>query len=406
MMREGKGKVGPIVVAMVAVGLFAVMTLLALDLANAAHRPRWSINGDVIWGRDFVNLWSAGRLAIEHELAILYDIDAYQAWQQGQFGPIIVEHNYSYPPPSLFYAPLFGALPYGTALILFLGLSLVAFYAAVRPWLARVGLSGWWSLVLPSTWLCLWAGHYGLVIGALWCAAWTALDRYPGRAGSITGLMIVKPHLAVAMPILLVGRHAWHAILAAAATVILIVAASLIVFGPSLWETYLTATAALQLKIIGQTTSYSGLMMPTVAAALRAYGTSEGAAFAAQLLVAAATCGMLLWRTPADAIRAGALGAVATFLILPYVFNYDMTVFGLAALMFAVDAGQQRRHVDVVIAGLALALPPATMFLSLYGLRIAPLVVAALFVRMWQCWADRPFTLRPVPSAASSPPSS
>ena len=368
-------------------GAAAIAFLLAIDIASSGHQPGWSINGETLWGRDFANLWSAGRLWLEGKTAILYQVEPYQAWQRVALGPGIDNHNYSYPPLSLLYAPLFGALPYLAALLLWLGLSALAFFVAARGWLARVGAAPWWGLALPSTLLCLWAGHYGLIVGALWCAAWTMLERKPIHAGVATGLMLVKPHLAILMPLLLARRRAWRAMAAAAATVALLVGGSALLFGPELWSTYLASTSGLQLALVQEPGTMFGLMMPTVATSLFAYGAPAEVAFGVQALVALATVGLLLWRLPADPVRAGALGAVATFLVLPYGFNYDMTVVGLAAFMLLVESSRDGRRGEALVAGLALALPPGMIVLGAMNFRIAPIVVALLFAALWRRWA-------------------
>lgn len=360
-------------------GLALIAALVAIDIGNASGRPGLSINGQSLWGRDFVNLWSAGRLAIEGQTALLYDVEAYQAWQRAALGPGIDNHNYSYPPVSLLYAPLFGLLPYLAALALWLLLSATLFLIAARPWLARLGMHGWLALILPSTLLCLWAGHYGLILGALWLFAWHWLDERPLRAGVAIGLMLVKPHLAVLMPLMLVRRGAWRAFAAASATVALLVTASALAFGPALWRTYVESTSRLQLALVEEPDTLFGLMMPTPAPALYALGLSEPLVWVMQSLIVLAVVALLLWRQPADRYRAGAAAAVATFLVLPYGFNYDLTVVGVAALMLLANASRSGKRAEAVVAGLALALPPAMMFLGAVNFRVAPFVLAALF---------------------------
>jgi alpha-1,2-mannosyltransferase len=360
-------------------GLVLIAALLALDIANASGRPGYSINGQSLWGRDFVNLWSAGRLVIEGKTALIYDVEAYQAWQRAVLGPGIDNHNYSYPPVSLLYAPLFGALPYLAALALWLLLSATLFVVAARPWIERLGLPVWIALILPSTLLCLWAGHYGLIVGALWLFAWHWLDERPLRAGAAIGLMLVKPHLAILIPILLARRGAWRAFAAATATVAVLVTASALAFGPTLWRTYVESTSRLQLALVEEPHTLFGLMMPTPAPALYALGLPQPMVWTAQVLIVVAVVGLLLWRQPADRYRAGAAAAVATFLVLPYGFNYDLTVVGIAALMLLADASRSGRRPDAAVAGLALALPPAMMFLGVIDFRPAPFVLAALF---------------------------
>jgi len=375
-------------------GLALIAALLALDIANASGRPGFSINGQSLWGRDFVNLWSAGRLVIEGKTPLIYDVEAYQAWQRAALGSGIDNHNYSYPPVSLLYAPLFGALPYLAALALWLLLSATLFAMAARPWLARLGMPSWIALVLPSTLLCLWAGHYGLIVGALWLFAWHWLEEKPLRAGAAIGLMLVKPHLAILLPVLLARRGAWRAFAAATATVVMLVTASIIAFGPGLWRTYVESTSRLQLALVEEPHTLFGLMMPTPAPALYALGLSQPMVWITQGLIVLAVVALLLWRQPADRYRAGAAAAVATFLVLPYGFNYDLTVVGIAALMLLADASRSERRTDAAVAGVALALPPAMMFLGVVDFRPAPFVLAALF---WLLLRPQ----EPVESAAS-----
>lgn len=379
---DGKQRIDRIGLILWLFGVALVTALLAIDLANAAGRPGLTINGQSLWGRDFVNLWSAGRLAIEGQLGLLYDVEPYQAWQRAALGPGIDNHNYSYPPVSLLYAPLFGLLPYPLALLAWLALSAALFALAAKPWMERMGLTAWAALALPSTLLCLWAGHYGLVLGALWLFAWDRLDQQPGRAGIAIGLMLVKPHLAILMPLVLIRRGAWRAFAAAAATVAGLVALSILIFGVAPWRTYLASTSGLQLALVAEPNTLFGLMMPTPAPALYALGLAEPVVWALQGLIAAAAIVLLWWKMPADRHRAGAATAVATFLVLPYGFNYDLTVVGVAALLLLVDAGRSGRRIDAAIAGVALALPPAMMFLGVVNWRIAPLVLAALLWRL------------------------
>jgi len=363
-------------------GVVAAAWLYWLDAMVAGPHVGLSINGHALWGRDFANLWSAGRLVIEGRIDLLYDVKAYQAWQVATFGPILDDHNYSYPPSSLLYAPLFGALPYLAALALFSALSLGLFSLAAKPWLEKARLSPWLALLLPSSLVCLWAGHYGLIVGALWLYAWHHLDDRPGRAGIAIGLMLIKPHLAILMPLVLLRRRAWRTIGFASLTVALLVGLSGALFGFGLWRVWLGSTSGLQLNLIGQPEALWSYMMPTLAPALFAYGVAPGLVWWLQLLQSAATIALLLWRLPEDRAEAAGLTAVATFLVLPYGFNYDLTAVGVAALLLFAKAMRDGRKVDAWIAAATIALPSTMVYLAMMGWRVAPLVLAAQFAVM------------------------
>ncbi len=358
------------------VGVACALWLIGADVMSARAQPGLSINGHAIWGRDFVNVWSAGQLVIEGQLDILYDVQAYRAWQESAFPGQLDLHNYSYPPLTLFYAPLFGALPYPLALLLWLALSLGAFAWAARPWLRDAGLAWGIAVLLPSTLVCLWAGHYGLIFGALWLGAWRLLDSRPATAGVLVGLMAVKPHLAVLMPLMLLIRRDWRAIGGAALTVGALVVASAVVFGPELWRTYLAQTSGDQIALVEASRAFFVKMMPTLTPALIANGVSVSTAWALQALLALATVAALIVFMPEGYEDAAMASAVATFLILPYGFNYDLTVVGLAAALAFHRALADRRYLTAAIAAATLILPAALIALNKKGVWVAPLILA------------------------------
>ncbi|MBB3764679.1 glycosyltransferase family 87 protein [Sphingomicrobium lutaoense] len=364
-------------------GLILVAVLVAIDWQRAADLASPMINGQAIWGRDFANVWSAGRILFEGNLPILYDIPAYQAWQAEHLAAEMDQHNYSYPPTSLLYVWLPALLPYTAALIFWLVASAAAFFLAARPWLREAGLSSWIALLLPTSALCLWAGHYGLFFGALWLIAWREVDRRPALSGVATGLMIIKPHLALLMPLLFALRRQWRAFGFAALTVGLLVGASILLFGIGPWQTYLSATSGVQLSLVDNVGTYFALMMPSMVTTAFAYGEGPELAWGLQIASGLIVLALLIVRPPRDAAALGLLAAIATFLILPYGFNYDMTVVGLAALLLAHRSAIERDWARLVIAALVVSLPPAMLFIGRIDIRPAPILLFLLFLAAW-----------------------
>jgi hypothetical protein len=354
------------------IGIF----LYGRDLAQTHWHGDFSIGGVALWGRDFVNVYTSGALTLQHRLDILYDVDAYRAYQLGLFHQSLHDHNYSYPPVTLLYTWLFALMPYPLALIAWLGGTGALFVRAARPYLAKAGLSAWLALIAPASIVNLWAGHYGFLVGALWLAAWHHLPRRPVLAGVLIGLMVVKPHLAVLAPLVLLRRGEWRAMLAAAATVAVLVALSAALFGTELWVTYLTRTATAQVGMVDDVQTFFATMMPTVTTALAILHVPTFAALAAQGVVAALAILVLLKHLPKDSERAGLAAATATFLVLPYAFAYDMTVAGLAGLILLKESLDDRRAWFVLAAALAAFLPMAVMWLNPAHVPIAPLLLA------------------------------
>jgi hypothetical protein len=352
---------------------------------------RWNGDGSIAdvcqWGRDFANVWTSGSLTLNGRLDILYDVDAYRAYQLELFESGMKYHNYSYPPVTLLYTWFFALLPYPVALLVWLGGTGALFAAAARPYMKNAGLPLWMAVAAPASLINLWAGHYGFLIGALWLAAWHYLPRRPVLAGILIGLMVVKPHLAVLAPFVLLRRGEWKAIAAAAVTVVALVSISAAVFGTDLWITYLTETTRLQAAMVDDTDSFFITMMPTVLPSLALLGVSIPAGTVVQVLVGLAAVSLLLWRLPKDSREAGLATAAATFLVLPYAFAYDMTAAGLGALLLFRRALDDEAGAAYSFAALGAALVPMLiLYTNFFGYPVAPPLIAFQLAAALSLW--------------------
>jgi alpha-1,2-mannosyltransferase len=361
--------------AWISVG-FCALFLFARDLAATRFGGDFSIAGAALWGRDFVNVYTSGALANAGRLDLLYDVPAYQAYQLDLFGASLNAHNYSYPPVTLLYTWLFALLPYPLALLAWLGGTGALFWRAARPYLAGVNLSGWVALAAPASIVNLWAGHYGFLIGALWLGAWSALPRRPVLAGMLIGCMVVKPHLAILVPLVLLARRDWIAFASASVTSAGLVGLSVLLFGTEIWVTYVGETALQQAAMVDDVGAFFLTMMPTVTPALSMVGVPILAATLIQGAVALWAVVLLLRHLPKDSRDAGLATATATFLVLPYAFAYDMTVAGLAGLLLFRRANlAEPDRLYLAAAAIALA-PMAIMYLNLARLPLAPILLA------------------------------
>ncbi len=348
------------------------------DLGYALSHDGWRAGPGAMLGRDFANVFTAGHLFLDGKLSIIYDIAGYRDYQGNLFDGRVIAHNYSYSPVSFFYVPLFALGGYGFSYFLWIGVTGLAFMLAARPYLREAGLPAWPALLIPAAVANVWAGHYGFLFGALWLTAWHLVEKRPRTAGILIGLMIVKPHLALLMPLALLRRGAWTPIVYAALTVLSLVALSGLAFGWDAWTTYLTQTSAFQAAMIDEAGEFYLRMMPTTFPAILLTGLGSGAAWIAQGATAIGAIAALLRWMPRDPMRAGLATATATFLVLPYAFNYDLTVVGIAALI-ALHRGNDADSIAYRCAGLlAFLLPLLVINLNDLGIPIAPPVMAGL----------------------------
>jgi hypothetical protein len=333
-------------------------------------------------GRDFLNLWAAGRLWLQGELASLFSAHTYIAALQRVFDPAVAPHFWSYPPTSLLLAAPFGLVPYGVALALWTLAGLAGFLAAARLGLARhesLAVAG--LLVLaPATLANIVAGQNGFLTAALLAPGILLLDRRPVVAGVCLGLLSYKPHFGILIVPALLALGAWRAIAAAAASALALALASVLAFGLQPWRAFLAVTLRNQAVLLSDFDGFFTSMLVSPYALLRHLGLAHGAALTLQAAVTltAIAVVVVLVRRARDADLRLALVAVGTFVASPYALTYDLPIVALVLARLALRDGGWR-PAEAVLCGLAWALPIAAIPLALEGVPVAAVALVALF---------------------------
>lgn len=388
--------------AFVVAALFAALsaTFIVRDVTAAKGQV---LPGGVMLGRDFVNAWAGGRLALHGRVGDIYS-SHYMAALDRLTGQGLSIHAFSYPPSALLFLWPFGLIPYLAALVLFLIATGAAYLVAARPYLARAGLPSWSAAFLPAALINVWAGHYGFLFSALWLAAFSAMDRKPLRAGGLLALLTFKPHMGVLIPLLLLLRQRWPVILVAVAGTLALVVLSLLLFGGAPWVAYLTGTSRLQMHLLVKEHAFFFSMMPTAYSTAWTAFTSVKLAILAQCLFAIPAIVIMVRaaRTDIAWTDLGLMAATATFLVLPYAFNYDMEVVGIGAALLLFDSKRQLDLVGRILALIALGTPVLVLVLSA---RTVPLLPVALLGFLWVqaraygVWRREPAPLEPALAA-------
>lgn len=379
------------------------------DVSTAWSVGKMAVAGGTVLGRDFANLFTGGRIVLDGHLESIYDVKSYHNIQFRLFDGLVENHNYSYSPISFFYIWAFALTPYVFSYFLWVGTTCGLYYLAAQNYLRAFQVPEWVALILPAVAINIWAGHYGLLIGALWLGAWSLMDKRPRAAGVLVGLMIIKPHMALLMPLALARRRSWDTFFYAGLTVGALTIASGLCFGWAPWREYVGSTLGYQAAMIDDVGEFFLLMMPTVAPALFRMGLSPTFVWTVQILAGLAASAALWFRMPRDPLRAGLATACATFLALPYAFNYDMTVVSLAALVALHRAWWARSNI-LLLTGVALAftLPATTTIINSLGIPAAPMLTAILLGIMLSkrefAFSDASFEPRVFRCAAPSQP--
>jgi hypothetical protein len=201
-------------------------------------------------------------------------------------------------------------------------------------------------------------------------------------AGVLFGILTIKPQLGVLLPLMLVLTGRWRVIAAGIATVMALAGATALVFGPSVWTAYRDVAMPHQAHVFLHGTGLFVFMMPTVFMNMRAALLPPDVAWAAQALVSVAMVAAVTWAywRARDPVLALALLVTASFAVTPYVFSYDMVVFGwlFARLLDRPD----NTALDYVLMFAVWTLPATTIAFGLIGVPGSALALAALAARL------------------------
>lgn len=345
--------------------LAVVAALLILSVAAVTTWP-------LTFGKDHLNDFDVFHLVSglirSGDLATAYTPDAFVALQQhlpyNEGGPMY----WSYPPPfNLVVAPL-GLLPIGVGYALFMGATLALYVAMLRR-LAGPRFHSLLLLMAPLMGLIISCGQNSFLTGGLLGLACILLLEGRRSGGVPLGLMIIKPHLALGLGLALLLRRAWWGAAAVALlTVALAVLVSALVLGPESWVQFRHGIAATGELLTGG--AFLGFRMSSVYAFLATLGVPPATAMAIQLgaaaLAVAALVALRLAGRDERVLLGFGLAAGAAF--SPYLYDYDLTLLGIAGAVLAAPLAERARPWEMTALALGL------FVVGLYGL-IANIVV-------------------------------
>jgi arabinofuranan 3-O-arabinosyltransferase len=344
---------------------------------------------------DFVNVVAAGQLAREGKPASAYDWPLHKQAEIRVIGHDFDDYyGWHYPPTFLFAAAAIAALPYLTAMIVWLVVTLGAYVAAMIGILGDVlgrRTSALVALGFPAALWNVTAGQNGFLTAALIGGTLGLLERHPVFAGICLGLLTYKPQFGLLFPIVLIADRRWLTVAVAAAVAIGLAGLSWLVFGTATWTAFVHWMPITSHIVLGEGhADFSRLQ--SVFGLIRAHGGSEALAWTVQTLwsltLAAGT--VWLWRSgaPFDLKAAGL--AAGTLLATPYLYMYDLTALAIAfafLLRYALARGFLRS--EVAGFGAAGALILAFPYVKTQVGLAAALIILALVVQRACCVATK-----------------
>ena len=202
----------------------ACFVLLVIHAAffPTAYFAHWWIYGPGGLGTptDFVNVWSAGKLAVDGHPALAWDWDLQKRIQVDLLGQNFVGHfAWHYPPPFLFVAAFLAQFPYAAAFIGWVSVSLVPYLAIMRAIVGR-GFGVVLALAFPMVLNNALVGQNGFLTAALIGGTLYLMPTRPVLSGICLGLLTYKPQYGLLFPLVLIAASEWTVFFSAGATAI------------------------------------------------------------------------------------------------------------------------------------------------------------------------------------------
>ena len=267
----------------------------------------------------------------------------------------------------------------------------LATFAAFAAAIARISASRRDMLLMlatPAAWLNLYIGQNGSLTAALIGFGLILLPARPVAAGICIGLLSVKPHLGLLIPVALLAGGYYRAFASAALTVVALALVTTVAFGVEPWlalPDQLTRVAMLAKTTTSTTKIQSAFGMA------RSLGLSADHALWLQGALVAVLAAAIAWlwsrRDVGFDLKAAALAAAIT-LASPYQFVYDLVILTIAQaflLRHCAKAGADAVETYGLIVANVLVLLFVTTPVPL-GV-VASAVVMGLIVR--RVWLDR-----------------
>ncbi|MGN5478966.1 glycosyltransferase family 87 protein [Cupriavidus basilensis] len=166
----------------------------------------------------------------------------------------------------------------------------------------------------------------------------TLLHRRPMVAGMLLGLVTVKPHLAIVLPLALLCAREWRALLGMAGSATALALLSLVCFGVEPFLAFLNGAGTHVPWSKAVRRYWCGcrrcLPRPSCCSEALSYPYVVHAAFSCMAVASV----IYAWSRPCSfALRAAVL-SLALLLVPPYLYDYDLAFLGLAMAWLGVHA--------------------------------------------------------------------
>lgn len=331
-----------------------------------------------VFGGDFINLWSAGRLVLEHRVNEIYQPAALQVYQEALAGTGIGMRLWVYAPYSLFLAVPFALLDFYLSFIVWTLMGLGVLWYGAR----RFGFGPLEAFVIvasPATQLCIDNGQTGNLAAGLLLLALAPKNRTFWIAPLAATILTIKPQLGLLLPLFWAMERRWRDIAVTSVLVVALVGCAVLVFGRPVWDAYLGQTLPALSKLEKYGVGPFTTMIPSVFMSLRLVTGNPDVAIIVHAVCAALIGVVVIWRMArtTDPLRRAGLVLIGTVLITPYIHNYDLNLLVCACLLALRPSATHPRRDKIAprVVIYAFAVPILVMYLNRLGVPLSPLLM-------------------------------
>jgi hypothetical protein len=334
---------------------------------------------------DFISFWIAAKLVATGHVAAAYAPEAHRAMQLslGVTGTLL---PFAYPPPFLLIVMPFAMMPYDVAAIFWVAITF-ALYLAAASKLAPP--APWHAAAFPPVLANAVMGQAGFLTGSIFITASQALSKRPLLGGALFGSLILKPQLAVLIPLAFIAARQWRAFWSAACSAIGLLLIGYLLFGSDAYAAFFKAMPSYSTMAFESPLGWR--KMVSIYAGLRFLGASAPMAWAVHIIVAliAAAITFRIWSRAHDMQAKVAVLAAATALISPYLYLYDLLILALPFHWLA-SRGHGLWYLAILWGVLLLHLTQSWGFFA--SVNIGAVVAAALLLMMVRYLDAAPFS--------------
>jgi hypothetical protein len=227
-------------------------------------------------------------------------------------------------------------------------------------------------------------GQNGALSAALLWGALLFAPARPVAAGIGAGLLLLKPHMDIILPVVFLARRSWRAVAVAIAVAAVLGLLTAATFGAESWILFWTRTRPLMVSVMERPWPNGYLVNGvTVFAAARSFGLALPAAYALQSLstLCAIAAVIRAWSNPAfSPPLLAAFTVPLALLATPYAYTYDLVALAVATAIVMARQGWRLGPLTMLSWGW----PGLSSLFAARGLLLTPLVLVGFAAVAWR----------------------